>query len=175
VTLTLFGFLTSACTLLCGSLSSPPPKTLTTPPPSTPGTWKLHLEVSLLLMMFLFGHVVEIRRCRFQRYTYDSYLPKDRFVLVGRSHSFPLVGCFPSRPSPIPCNVTGVSQGSIPITVTSTCLHGGTQSDYFLWAGCSHSVFDTTGESLTKVLVRSQWWLEDGLVTGYFLFFLFFG
>ncbi len=47
---------------------------------------------------------------------------QDRFVLVERSH-FPRVSPW-SRPSPIPCNVTGVSRGRIPITVHSTGLHG---------------------------------------------------
>jgi hypothetical protein len=104
------------------SLTSPSPSD---PPPfSTPDPAQLHLEVSILLMMFLFGHTVEIRRCTFQRHTDDSHLPKDRFVLVEGSHSFPLVGRSLSRPPPIPCNVTGVSRGRIPITVSSTCLHG---------------------------------------------------
>ena len=53
-----------------------------------------------------------------------------------------------SRPSPIPCNVAGVSRGRIPITVPSTGLHGWTYADYFLWSGSFHSAFDSVGESL---------------------------
>jgi hypothetical protein len=88
-------------------------------------------------------------KCTFQRYTDDSHLPKGRFVLVGRFHSFPLVGCSPTRPSPIPCNVSGVSRGRIPITVSSTCLHRGELNrTTFLWSDCSQSVFDSAGESL---------------------------
>ena len=48
------------------------------PPLSTPEPGPLHLEDFLLLMMFFFGHAVEIRRCRFQRHTDDFHLPKDR-------------------------------------------------------------------------------------------------
>jgi hypothetical protein len=89
VKLPLFGLLPSVYTFLRGfppptsakTFSAPP---LSTPEPSEPGP--LHLEDSLLLMMFLFGHAVEIRRCSFQRHADDSHLPKGRFVLVERSH-----------------------------------------------------------------------------------------
>jgi hypothetical protein len=86
----------------------PSPSPSATPTPSKPEPGHLHLVDSLLLMMFLLGHAVDIRRCSFLRHADDSHLPKGRFVLVGRSHSFPLVGRSLSRPSPIPCNaVTG--------------------------------------------------------------------
>jgi hypothetical protein len=101
------------------SLTSPPPSD--PPPSSTPEPGHLHLEVSLLLMMFHFGHTVEIRRCSFQRHADDSHLPKGRFVLVGRSNSFPLVGRSLSRPSPRPCNVARVSRGRMPVPVSPTC------------------------------------------------------
>jgi hypothetical protein len=122
VKLPLFGLLTSAYTLLRGFPPPTPAKTFSVAPLSTPESGPLHLEDSPLSMMFLFGHVVEIRRCSFQRHADDSHLPKDRFVLVERSH-FPRVS-HSSRPSPIPCNVAGVSRGRIPITVYSTGLHG---------------------------------------------------
>jgi hypothetical protein len=122
VKLPLFGLLASTYTLLRGFPPPTPAKTFSVPPLSTPESGPLHLEDSPLSMMFLFGHTVEIRRCGFQRHVDDSHLPKSRFVLVERSH-FPRVShC--SRPSPIPCNVAGVSRGRIPITVPSTCLHG---------------------------------------------------
>ncbi len=106
VKLPLFGLvklplLASAYTLLRGFPPPTPAKTFSVPPLSTPEPGSLHLEDSPFSMI---------------------YLPKDRFVLVERSH-FPRVShC--SRPSPIPCNVAGVSRGRIPITVHSTCLHG---------------------------------------------------
>jgi hypothetical protein len=118
VKLPLCGLLTSAYTLLRGFPPPTPAKTFSDPPLSTLETGSLHLEDSLLLMMFLFGHSVEIRRCSFQRHADDSHLPKVRFVLVERSHYPRVSHC--SRPSPIPCNVSGVLRGRIPITVPST-------------------------------------------------------
>jgi hypothetical protein len=62
--------------LLRGFPPPTPAKTFSAPPLSTPDPGPLHLEDSLLLMMFLFGHAVEIRRCSFQRHADDSHLPK---------------------------------------------------------------------------------------------------
>jgi hypothetical protein len=53
----------------------PPVKSFSVPPLSTPESGSLHPEDSLLLMMFLLGHAVEIRRCRFQRNADNSHLP----------------------------------------------------------------------------------------------------
>jgi hypothetical protein len=48
-----------------------------------------------------------------------------RKICVGREiPQFPARRVSLSRPSPIPCNVAAVSRGRIPITVSSTCLHG---------------------------------------------------
>jgi hypothetical protein len=71
-----FGLLASAYTLLRGFPPPTPAKTFSAPPLSTPEPGPLHLEDSLLLMMFLFGHAVEIRKCSFQRHADDSHLPK---------------------------------------------------------------------------------------------------
>ncbi len=75
VTLSLFRLLQSTYVLLRDFPPPPPVKSFSVPPLSTPESGPLHPEDSLLLMMFLFGHAIEIRRCSFQRNTDDSHLP----------------------------------------------------------------------------------------------------
>jgi hypothetical protein len=125
------------------SLTSP--SSSDTPPPWTPEPGHLHLETSLLLMMFLFGHW----RLRSEDVTFNGTMTTPTSPKTDSCWSRdPTVSHSSDVPSLDPPRYHVMWSGKYTNNRAPDVSSRVNQSDYFLWSGRSHSASDTTRESI---------------------------
>ena len=106
------------------------PSQFVTSCPLRPSQLRLHMSLGLSS----WGLSVSLSMSLWTRgWVLTMYLSSTRWRLPPYPKEDSCRSGVPSRPFPIPCNVTGVSLGRIPITVRLTCLHGCIHHEGFHW------------------------------------------